>query len=119
MGCNNAWEAGSQHVEISARLVPQTLGDEEGEIEVADRGSGFPDVIDDLELVFRPFYTHRESGTGLAWRSAERSLSSKVVALWRVVDQEEERSSSYVSLALILDQKRDSQLSHEINLNRR
>ena len=63
--CNNAWEAGSDHVEIKTRLIQQTLGAEEWEIEIADRGAGFPDTLEDLELIFRPFYTQREGGTGI------------------------------------------------------
>ena len=63
--CNNAWEAGSEQVEISARLVHQTLGTDEWEIEIADRGLGFPHTLEDLDLIFRPFYTQREGGTGI------------------------------------------------------
>lgn len=62
---NNAWEAESEEVEVSARLIQQTLGREEWEIMIEDQGIGFSDSLGDLEELFRPFYTEKESGTGI------------------------------------------------------
>lgn len=61
---NNAWEAGSDQVEISAYLIETQLKTF-WQVQVADQGVGFPDTFDDLDLIFQPFYSNKEQGTGL------------------------------------------------------
>lgn len=62
---NNAWEANSEKVEVYATLLKPTLGTDQWQITIADRGDGFPNSLSDLEDIFRPFYTEKEQGTGL------------------------------------------------------
>ncbi len=61
---NNAWEAGSEQVEISAYPLEHNHA-HCWQIHIADHGHGFPDTFDDLELIFQPFYSNKEQGTGL------------------------------------------------------
>ncbi|MAD60760.1 MAG: hypothetical protein CMH49_04475 [Myxococcales bacterium] len=61
---NNAWEAGSEQVEISAYLIEAQLK-RFWKIQVADQGAGFPNTLEDLDLIFQPFYSNKEQGTGL------------------------------------------------------
>lgn len=61
---NNAWEAGSEHVEISTYLI-EAQPRATWQIQVADRGTGFPDTFEDLDLIFQPFYSNKDQGTGL------------------------------------------------------
>jgi two-component system, NtrC family, sensor histidine kinase PilS len=62
---NNAWEADSEIVEVYASLIKSNLSVDLWQIVVADRGQGFPSTLEDLEDIFRPFFTQKEQGTGL------------------------------------------------------
>ena len=61
----NAWEAESEHVEISAMEQFHTNQASELVISIADRGVGFDEELRDLEELFKPFFSQKESGTGL------------------------------------------------------
>ena len=51
-------------MEISAYLIEAQLK-RFWKIQIADQGAGFPDTFEDLDLIFQPFYSNKEQGTGL------------------------------------------------------
>lgn len=65
----NAWEAGSDRVEISATHRELTsVGNVilwEVTVDIADRGVGFSEDITNLDDLFKPFWSDKDQGTGL------------------------------------------------------
>ena len=61
----NAWEAGSEVIELEAYRQSVTGGLDEVIVVISDRGEGFDDGLTSLELLFQPFFTQKSTGTGL------------------------------------------------------